>query len=379
MVIGVLKEKRVSEFRVALLPVGAYTLTRLGHRILVETGAGDGSGFPDTDFQESGAEIMHSAEAIYGLADMILKVKEPLPEEYDLLRASQIIFTFFHFAASETLTRAVLRSNCIAIAYETIETTTGHLPLLTPMSEVAGLMAVQEGAKYLARNHGGSGVLISGVPGVAPANVVVIGGGVVGANAARLAAGMGAQVKILDTSLDRLRYLNKVMPANVVTLMSNMHNIRNLLPTADLVVSGVLIHGAQSPQLITRSMLRTMKQGSVIVDVAIDQGGSLETSRPTNHDNPIYMEEGVIHYCVTNMPGAMPVTSTIALTNATLPYVTILAEHGYRQAILSNLEIRNGANIVQGHITYRKVAEAFKLPFMPVEKVLFETHENLSS
>lgn len=301
---------------------------------------------------------------------MILKVKEPLPVEYSFLGKGLIVFTYFHFAASEGLTCATIQSKCVAIAYETIETEDGHLPLLTPMSEVAGRMAVQQGAKYLESEHGGRGVLLGGVPGVEPATVVILGGGVVGANAAKMAAGLGARVYILDTNLERLRYLSDVMPLNVVTMMSNSYNIRELLKIADVVISAVLIPGGKTPKLITRSMLALMKKGSVIVDVAIDQGGSLETSRPTTHEDPIYEVDGVIHYCVTNMPGAMPMTSTIALTNATLPYVIEIADKGYKRAILDNPAIQKGANIVLGKVTYENVANAFDMAYTPVKEAL---------
>ena len=370
MIIGVLKENRVDEFRVSLQPVGVELLARQGHRLLVEAGAGEASGHADADYADAGAERVARAEAIYERADLVLKVKEPQPQEYGWLREGQVLFTFFHFAASETLTRAVIDSRCVAIAYETIESSPGHRPLLTPMSEVAGRMAVQQAAKYLEREHGGLGVLLGGVPGVKPATVVVLGGGVVGSNAARIAAGMGARVHILDIDLERLRHLSEVMPANVITEMSNAHNLRRLLRHAHVVISGVLIPGARAPKLLTRELLKTMKPGAVVVDVAIDQGGSLETSRPTTHEDPIFVEEGVVHYCVTNMPGAIPATSTIALTNATLPYVMALAENGFQRAILKNRAIRKGANIVLGHVTHPGVADAFSLPWTPAEEVI---------
>ena len=370
MIIGIPKETKLDENRVSLLPVGAEELVEHGHQVLVETEAGSASGFSDEQYECTGAEIAASAKEVYQRADMIMKVKEILPEECDLLHEGQIIFAYFHFAASEELTRAIIRSKCIAIAYETIETEDGHLPLLTPMSEVAGRMAVQQGAKYLEREHGGRGVLLGGVPGVEPATVVVLGGGVVGANAARMAAGLGARVYVLDTDLSRLRYLSDVMPPNVTTMMSNTYNIRALLRNADVVISAVLIHGGKAPKLIKRSMLPLMRKGTVIVDVAIDQGGSLETSHPTTHKNPIYEVDGVIHYCVANMPGAMPVTSTIALTNATLPYAIEIADKGYKQAIIDNPAIRNGANIVLGKVTYANVAKAFRMSYTPVDKLL---------
>jgi alanine dehydrogenase len=301
---------------------------------------------------------------------MIVKVKEPLAQEYPFLREGKIVFAFFHFAASEDLTRAVIDSRCVAVAYETIETEEGFLPLLSPMSEVAGRMSVQQGAKYLEREHGGRGVLLGGVPGVQPATVIVLGGGVAGSNAARVAAGMGAQVYILDVSLERLRYLSDVMPSNVATVMSNPQTIRELIKRADVIISSVLVHGGKAPTLITREMLKTMQQGAVVVDIAVDQGGSLETSKPTTHESPIYEVEGIIHYCVTNMPGAMPMTSTLALTNATLPYVVEIADKGYKRAIVENEEIRRGANIVSGAITYKNVADAFGMPWSSVDEVL---------
>ena len=370
MTVGVLKEIKANENRVSLLPVGVELLKSHGHEVLVETKAGEGSGFPDELYREAGAEIVSSAREVYERADMVMKVKEPLPQEYGMIREGQIVFTYFHFAASEELTRAIMKSRCVAIAYETIETADGKLPLLTPMSEVAGRMAVQEGAKYLERTQGGRGILLAGVPGVEPATVVVLGGGVVGTNAAKMAAGLGARVYILDINLDRLRYLSDVMPKNVIPVMSNSHNIRKLLEVADLVVCGVLIPGGKAPKLITRDSLKLMKKGAVIVDVAIDQGGSTETSRPTTHEKPIYEVDGVIHYCVANMPGAVPQTSTIALTNATLPYAVEIADKGYKKAILENPEIEKGANIVLGKVTYKAVADAFNLQYTPIREAL---------
>ncbi|MDY6834058.1 MAG: alanine dehydrogenase [Chloroflexota bacterium] len=370
MIVGVLKEIKQDENRVSLLPVGAEALIGHGHQVLVEAKAGIASGFPDNEYVAAGVKIVSNAKEVYRRADMIMKVKEALPSEYPLLSKGQIAFAYFHFAASEELTRAFVTSECVAIAYETIETEDGHLPLLTPMSEVAGRMAVQQGAKYLEREHGGRGVLLGGVPGVEPATVVILGGGVVGANAAQMAAGLGARVYILDTNLERLRYLSDVMPPNVITMMSNTYNIRELVKVADVVIGAVLIHGAMSPKLVTRSMLSSMKKGAVVVDVAIDQGGSFETSYATTHEDPIYEVDGIIHYCVGNMPGAMPVTSTIALTNATLPYAIEIADKGYERAILENPAIRKGANIVLGKVTYANVADAFDLPYTPIEDVL---------
>lgn len=370
MIVGLLKEIKTNENRVSLLPVGVETLVSHGHKVLVETKAGEGSGFSDDLYKKAGAKIIPSAEKVYGTADMVMKVKEPLPREYGLIREGQIVFTYFHFAASEELTRAIIKSRCIAIAYETIEAADGSLPLLTPMSEVAGRMATQQGAIFLEKIRGGSGVLLGGVPGVEPATVVVFGGGVVGTNAAKMAAGLGAKVYILDVNLERLRYLSDVMPKNVIPLMSNSHNIRDLLKVADLVIGGVLIPGAKAPKLITRDMLKLMKKGAVIVDVAIDQGGSVETAHPTTHEDPVYEIDGVIHYCVANMPGAVPVTSTIALTNATLPYALKIANQGYKKAITEDPEIKKGANIVLGKITYEGVANAFDLEYLSVEEAL---------
>jgi alanine dehydrogenase len=334
---------------------------------MIETQAGSASGFYDDQYVSAGAAVVSTAQEVYRHADMILKVKEPVPQEYAFLREGQIIFTYFHFAASEELTRAIIRANCVAIAYETIETPDGRLPLLTPMSEIAGRMAVQQAAKYLEREHGGRGVLLGGVPGVEPATVVIFGGGVAGTHAAKMASGLGAKVYLLDINLERLRYLSDIMPPNVIMLMSNSHNIRELVTKADVLISCVLIHGGKTPKLITRDMLARMKKGAVVVDVAIDQGGSLETSRPTTHEDPIYEVDGVIHYCVANMPGAMPVTSTVALTNATLPYVVEIADKGYTRAILENPAISKGTNIVLGKITYRNVAEAFGMDYTPAE------------
>jgi len=372
MIIGVLKEIKEEENRVSLIPVGVEELIQHGHQVIIEAKAGIASDFNDDQYVSAGAEIVPKAEDVYSRADMVLKVKETLPSEYAFLREGQIIFSYFHFAASEKLTRAIIQSKAIAIAYETIETPDCRLPLLTPMSEVAGRMSVQQGAKYLEREHGGRGILLGGVPGVEPATVLILGGGIVGKNAAKMAAGLDAIVYILDTSLDRLRYLSDVMPSNVVMMMSNKYNIRSLLKNADVVICSVLIHGAKAPKLITRDMLKIMKKGSVIVDVAIDQGGSTETSRPTTHHNPIYEVEGVIHYCVSNMPGAMPVTSTIALTNATLPYIIEIANKGLKQAILDNTAIRNGVNIMHSKITYKNVAEAFQMPYTSMEDVIKE-------
>lgn len=368
MIIGVLKEIKKLENRVSVLPSGVEQFVKHGHKVLVEKNAGLASGFPDEEYVAAGATIIDTAEAIYAKAEMIMKVKEPQPVEYPLMRQDQIIFTYFHFASSQELTEAVIKSKCHAIAYETITDNHGRLPLLAPMSEVAGRLSIQQGAHFLERKNGGRGILLGGVPGTEPAIVLVLGGGVSGTHAAKMAAGLGAQVYILDLSIDRIRYLNDIMPANVTVLMSNAHNIRELLKKADLVVNCVLIPGGKAPKLITREMLKTMKQGSVIVDISIDQGGGMETSRPTDHENPTFVEEGVIHYCVTNMPGAVPMTSTVALTNATFPYALQIANKGLLAT--QNPHIAEGANIMGGHVTHRAVAEAFGYDYVNVEDAL---------
>jgi len=369
MIIGVPKEIKTLENRVALVPAGVEKLVEQGHHILIEKSAGEASGFSDNAYQKAGAEITKTAEEIFARAEMIVKVKEPLPEEYAQIRDGQLVFTFFHFASSEELTRGIQNSNSIAIAYETIEKANGSLPILTPMSEVAGRLAVQSGALYLHKENKGRGLLLGGIPGVEPGTVVVLGAGAVGVNAAKMAAGLGAKVYLLDISMERLRYLSDIMPANVITMASNPHNIRELIQNADLVVSGVLIPGAKAPKLITREMLRTMKKGSVIIDVCIDQGGSLETSRPTSHDKPVFIEEGVIHYCVTNMPGSVPITSTIALTNVTLSYISKIANGGI-PLLKEDPELSKGVNIAFGRITHKAVAEAFNLPYTPLKEAL---------
>lgn len=370
MIVGVPKEIKPAENRVALVPAGAEMLVANGHRVLIEKNAGLGSGFSDDDYVSAGAEVVERPEEIYAQAEMIVKVKEPLPSEYDLIRENQIVFTYFHFAASRELTEAIVKTKCIAIAYETVKAEDGSLPLLVPMSEVAGRMSIQEGARYLERLHGGIGVLLGGVPGVEPANVVILGGGIVGTNAAKIAAGLGARVSILDINLDRLRYLDDVMPKNVVTIMSNPVNIRAALQHADLVVGAVLIPGAKAPHLVTREMLRIMKKGAVIVDVAVDQGGCVETIHPTTHEDPVYEIDGVVHYGVANMPGAVPKTSTIALTNATLKYALQIANHGFPGCLNVNPEIRPGVNVLNGKIVYKGVAEAFDLPYHDLDGVI---------
>jgi alanine dehydrogenase len=370
MIIGVPKEIKTHENRVALLPGGVMEFRRRGHSVIIEKEAGLGSGFPDELYIEAGAEILEDPDSIWRQADMIMKVKEPIAVEYPKMRAGQVIFTYFHFAASEELTKAVIDSKCIAIAYETVEKADRSLPLLIPMSEVAGRMAVQEGAKYLERVTGGRGVLLGGIPGVKPANVMVLGGGIVGVNSAKIAAGMGANVFILDISVPRLRYLDDIMPKNVTTLFSSEANIREMLPLMDLVIGAILIPGAKAPRLIRRDMLPTMKPGSVIVDVAIDQGGCIETARPTTHDDPIYIIDEIVHYCVANMPGAVPHTSTIGLNNVTLPYAVQIADKGWKKAIRESKELELGLNIAEGKITYRDVAETFGMSSVTVDEVL---------
>jgi alanine dehydrogenase len=368
MKIGVPKEIKANEHRVALIPSGAAALVEAGHTVLVERGAGLGSGFCDEQYRSAGAQLVADSKAIWSAAELIVKVKEPIRTEWQNLRAGQIIFTYFHFAADRELTQAHIDSGAICIAYETVAQAGGELPLLTPMSEVAGRMAVQEGARYLEKQYGGRGVLLGGVPGVLPAHVVILGGGVVGSHAARLAAGMGARVTIMDVSLQRLRHLDDTLP--VQTLFSNRHNLLEQLATADLVIGCVLIPGAAAPCLIQRCDLKLMQQGAVIVDVAVDQGGCIETIHPTTHKNPIYVVDGVIHYAVANMPGGVPRTSTLALTNATFPYMLQLANKGWQQALRDNLPLRQGLNIAQGKLTCRAVADTFGLPSATPESFL---------
>lgn len=359
MIIGVPKEIKPDEYRVGMVPVGVEVLKKAGHKILIEKGAGLGSAITDRDYKEAGAEIVPSARDIYRKADIIIKVKEPLEKEYNLLKPGQIVFTFFHFAANEALTRAMVKRKIVAIAYETISTDDGSIPLLIPMSEVAGRMAIQEGAKYLERPMMGKGILLGGVPGVPPANVVIIGGGIVGSNAAKIAAGLKARVTIMDIDLDRLRYLDDIMPSNVITMMSNTYNIRQKLKEADLLIGAVLIPGAKAPVLVTRKMLKLMNPGSVIVDVAVDQGGCVETIRPTTHQSPVYIVDNIVHYGVANMPGAVAGTSTYALTNATLPYAVEIANKGYEKAARENKAIARGINMVEGRVTLKPVALQF--------------------
>lgn len=370
MIIGVLKEIKADENRVSLSPGGVEFMRQNGHSILVEKDAGKPSGFDDALYQKAGAEIVEGSESVFERAEMILRVKEPQPSEYQFLKKGQIYFAYLHLAASEEVTRVMLDSGIISIAYETTQKENGSLPLLKPMSEVAGPMAIQQGAKYLEMTQGGHGVLLGGVPGVDPATVVIIGGGVVGINAAKLACGLGAKVYILDIDLNRLRYLSDVMPGHCITLMSSPAAIRNVLPKADVVVGAVLVPGSKTPTLVTREMLKTMKKGSVLVDVSIDQGGCFETSNETTHADPTYTVDGIVHYAVSNMPGALPRTSTLALNNATLPYAAEIADKGWKKAMQENPDIRSGANVVQGHVTYKGVAEAFDLNYVPIDEML---------
>jgi alanine dehydrogenase len=367
MIVGVPKEIKSDEYRVAMLPVGAEELSHAGHTVLIEAGAGQGSGIADASYKAAGATIVAEAAEIWANADLVVKVKEPQPSEWPLLRAGTVVFTYFHFAADEPLTRAIIDSGVTAIAYETLRDPRGGLPLLTPMSEVAGRMSIQEGAKYLERPQEGRGILLSGVPGVAPAEVAILGGGVVGSNAAKIAAGLGANVRILDINLDRLRYLDDIMPPNVTTLYSDRHTIVESIERADLVIGAILITGARAPRLVRRDDLSRMKNGAVIVDVAIDQGGCVATSRPTTHREPTYLVDGVVHYCVTNMPGAVGRTSTYALCNVTLPYVLQLVKHGWRNVASADSGVADGVNIDQGRVTNRAVAATFGLPFHPLD------------
>jgi alanine dehydrogenase len=370
MLIGVPREIKDDENRVGLLPSGVEAIVDKGHTVLVETQAGAGIGFTDADYRDAGAQIASSPEEVYARAEMIVKVKEPLPPEYPLLRPGQILFTYFHFAASDSLTKACLESKAICIAYETVETADGLLPLLAPMSEVAGRMAVQEGAKYLEKAMGGRGILLGGVPGVAPAKVVILGGGVVGTEAAKIAAGMGAHVTMFDVSLQRLRYIDDVMPANVTTLYSTLAAIREKARECDLLIGAVLLKGAKAPILVPRSVVAQMKKGAVVVDVAVDQGGCIETSRVTTHANPTFFVDGVLHYGVANMPGAVPYTSSFALTNATLPYALSLANKGWKAALAGDAALRRGLNIADGKVTYQPLAEQYATAYHEPETLL---------
>ncbi len=370
MIIGVPKEIKPAENRVGMTPSGVLEMTKAGHTVYVQAGAGFSTDFYDEDYEKAGAKILPTIEEVYAIAEMIVKVKEPIEPEYKLIKENQLLFTYFHFASCEPLTKAMIEQKAVCLSYETVETPDRKLPLLIPMSEVAGRMATQEGAKYLERTFKGRGVLLGGVPGVPPAKVLVIGGGVVGTQAAKMAAGLGADVTIMDLNIDRLRQLDDIMPANVKTMVPNEMRVRDFVKDVDLIIGAVLIPGAKAPKLITKDMLPTMKQGTVMVDVAIDQGGCFETSKPTTHDDPTYIIDDVIHYTVANMPGAVPFTSTLALTNATLPYAIQLANKGWEQACKDSTALKLGLNIVKGDVVYKAVSEAFDLPFVSVEEVL---------
>ncbi len=370
MIIGVPKEIKTNENRVALTPGGAFELIKHGHSVYVQKSAGLGSGFLDAEYKQAGAKILPTIEAVYKKAEMIMKVKEPIKSEYALAREGQLLFTYFHFASGRALTNAMMKAKATCLAYETVELPNGALPLLIPMSEVAGRMAIQEGAKYLEKPQKGRGILLGGVPGVPPAKVLVLGGGIVGTQAAKMAAGLGAQVTILDINLDRLRYLSDVMPPNVMTMYSSEFNVREMVKTHDLIIGAVLIPGAKAPKLITKDMLKTMRPGTVLVDVAVDQGGCIETTKPTTHTNPIYIIDGVVHYSVANMPGAVPYTSTLALTNATLPYAIQLANLGWKEACRRSEPLKKGLNVIDGKVVYKGVADAWKKKLVDVESFL---------
>ena len=370
MIIGVPKEIKNNENRVALTPAGAKELSSLGHKVYIQKTAGEGSGFADELYTQAGASLLPTIEDVYDKAEMIMKVKEPIEPEYKLVQENQLLFTYFHFASSEPLTKAMIASKAICIAYETVEKADRSLPLLIPMSEVAGRMAVQQGAKYLEKPLKGFGILLGGVPGVKPAKVLILGGGIVGTQAAKMAAGLGADVTIMDVNLQRLRYLDDIMPANVHTMMSNEYNIRELIKTHHLIVGAVLIPGAKAPSLITKDMLKDMQPGTVLVDVAVDQGGCIETCKPTTHQDPTFIIDDVVHYCVANMPGAVPFTSTLALTNATLPYAIQLANKGWQKATKENNDLKLGLNIINGEVVYKAVADAFDLPYKNIEEFI---------
>ncbi|GAB2780145.1 alanine dehydrogenase [Hymenobacter luteus] len=370
MIIGVPKEIKNNENRVGLTPAGVAEFRKHGHEVFVQATAGNGSGFSDAEYEQAGATILPSIEDVYAKAEMIVKVKEPIAQEYPLIKENQLLFTYFHFASSEELTHAMIERKAVCLAYETVELPSRALPLLIPMSEVAGRMAPQEGAKYLEKPLKGRGILLGGVPGVKPAEVLVLGGGIVGTQAAKIAAGLGARVTIMDISLNRLRELDDIMPKNVVTQYSNEYNIREAIKTADLIVGAVLIPGAKAPHLITREMLKTMKPGTVLVDVAVDQGGCIETCKPTTHEDPTFIIDDIVHYCVANMPGAVPYTSTLALTNATLPYAVKLANLGWQEACRRDEALRLGLNVVNGKVVYKGVAEAWGLPLETVDSVM---------
>ena len=370
MLIGVPKEIKNNENRVALTPAGVFAFVKRGHEVLIQTQAGLGSGYSDEDYTQAGAKILSTIEAVYETAEMIMKVKEPIEAEYELVKKDQLLFTYFHFASHEPLTNAMIKSGAICLAYETVELSDRSLPLLVPMSEVAGRMAIQQGAKFLEKPMLGRGVLLGGVPGVSPGKVLILGGGVVGTQAAKMAAGLGAQVTILDISLPRLRQLDDIMPANVFTQYSSEYTIRDLIQSHDLIVGAVLIPGAKAPNLITRDMLKDMQPGTVLVDVAVDQGGCMETTKPTTHADPIFVIDEVVHYCVANMPGAVPFTSTKALTNATLPYALKLADKGWKAACQSDAALKKGLNVINGKVVYQGVADAFGLEYHEVDSFL---------
>ncbi len=370
MIVGVPKEIKNNENRVALTPAGTQELVKRGHEVYIQSTAGEGSDFADDLYANAGAKILATAEDVFAIAEMIIKVKEPIEQEYKLIKKDQLVFTCFHFASYEPLAHAMIKTGAVCLAYETVERVDGSLPLLVPMSEVAGRMSIQEGAKYLEKPLKGRGILLGGVPGVMPAKVLILGGGVVGANAAKIAAGMGADVIITDVNINRLRYLDDVMPKNVHTMVSNEYTIRELVKTHDLIIGAVLVPGAKAPKLITKDMLKLMRPGTVLVDVAVDQGGCIETCKPTTHENPTYIIDDVVHYCVANMPGAVPYTSTLALTNATLPYAIKLATHGWKKACNDNLELRKGLNVINGQVVYKAVADAFNLPYTDVKVFL---------
>jgi alanine dehydrogenase len=375
MIIGVPREIKNHENRVGLTPAGTHELVKRGHQVLIETHSGAASGFRNDDYEEAGAEIISTEDEIWGRADMIIKVKEPEEHEYKMARKNQLIFSFFHFASNKKLTYAMMDSGAICLAYETVETTDKSLPILVPMSEVAGRMAIQQGARYLEKPVMGRGILLGGVPGVTPGKVLIIGAGVVGVQAAKMASGLGAHVTIIDTNIQRLRYVNDILPPHVVTMFSSEYNIRKLIADHDLIVGAVLIPGGKSPMVITRDMLKLMRPGTVLVDVSVDQGGCIETCKPTTHENPTYIVDGILHYCVTNMPGAVPYTSTIALTNSTFPYVLELADKGWKKACLDNYELLKGLNIIKGEVVYRGVAEAFDLHYKAVHHFLDNNKE----
>lgn len=366
MVIGVPTEIKNNENRVGITPGGVYELTKRGHTVYIQKDAGVNSGFVNQQYIDAGANILDTIEEVYAIAQMIVKVKEPIAPEYTLIKKDQIVFTYFHFASSESLTKAMIASRATCIAYETVEEADRSLPLLTPMSEVAGRMSIQQGARYLEKPVKGRGVLLGGVPGVSPGKVLVLGAGVVGIQAAKMAAGLGAHVTILDISMKRLRYVNDIMPPHVVTEFSNEFNIRKHIKTHDLIIGGVLIPGAKAPKLITRDMLKEMRPGTVIVDVAVDQGGCVETSKPTTHQDPVFIIDDVVHYCVANMPGAVPYTSTVALTNVTLPYVLKLADKGWKTACAQDEVLKKGVNIVSGDVVYEEISEVFDIPYTPL-------------